>query len=110
MEREAKEKAQEERKAISDAYDLEWRTTPLKIWKSALDGSNLEYICEINNTAINYFSVYDGYIYFLYTFIDPETGEIDNMERYGKLSRINLSTGELTVLDELFDAQEEKSK
>ena len=110
LEREAKEKAQEERKAISDAYDLEWRTTPLKIWKSALDGSNLEYICEINNTATNYFSIHDGYIYFRYTFIDPETGEIDNMERYGKLSRINLSTGELTVLDELFDAQEEKSK
>ena len=96
--------------SVMKEYALQWRTTPLKIWKTDLDGNNLEYICEINNTASASFSVHNGYIYLRYAFIDPETGDIDKPEHDCKISRINMVTGELSIMDELADAQEEKSK
>lgn len=91
-------------------FNSVWIAMPFEVWKTDLNGNNPELVLTVENFGGSAFSVYEGYFYFRYSLVDPETGLLDRPERNYKFSRINIATGELTVLEELADAQEEKSK
>ena len=105
---EEKDRLKKEYSEASHEYAKTWRLIPLKIWRTDLDGNNLELVIELKNWNSTYFYVYNGELYMPYSNVNPETGEPYKEERHkeGRVCRVDLETGEKTVLIDLIDEED----
>ena len=105
---EGKDRLKKEYSEASREYGAAWRLIPLKIWRTDLDGNNLELVIELKNWSSTFFSVHNGVLYMPYYNVNPETGDIyeDEKDKIGLVCRVDLETGEKTVLIDLIDEED----
>ena len=105
---EEKDRLKKEYSKVNREYGTAWRLIPLKIWRTDLDGNNLEFVIELKNWSATFFSVYNGELYMPYSNVNPETGDAydDDKDKIGLVCRVDLETGEKTVLIDLIDEED----